>query len=79
MAGAICHEINQPLQALSGYSELLLMDFDENDPAFATLKKIKSQVDQVGQLTRKIMNITRYQSKPYLSNGKIIDIERASQ
>jgi CheY-like chemotaxis protein len=79
MAGAVCHEINQPLQALSGYSELLLMDFNENDPAYATLKKIKSQVDQVGQLTRKIMKITHYQSKPYLSDGKIIDIERASQ
>lgn len=79
MAGAICHEINQPLQALAGYSELLLMDFEVNDPAYAMLKKIKLQVDQVGQLTRKIMNITRYQSKPYLGDGKIIDIERASQ
>jgi len=79
MAGAICHEINQPLQALTGYSELLLMDFDVNDPAYAMLTKIKLQVEQVGQLTRKIMNITRYQSKPYLGDGKIIDIERASQ
>jgi phosphoserine phosphatase RsbU/P len=79
MAGAICHELNQPLQGISGYSELLLMDMHEDDPKFQMLKKIKSQVDRVGELTRKIMNITRYQSKPYLGNSRIVDIEYASQ
>jgi len=79
MAGAVCHEMNQPLQCISGYSELLLMDMDEADKKFQILKKIKSQVDRVGELTRKIMNITHYQTKPYLSQRRIIDIERAAQ
>ncbi|MGD9973266.1 MAG: response regulator [Desulfatirhabdiaceae bacterium] len=79
MAGAVCHELNQPLQSLSGYSELLLMDMNENDIRYQTLKKMKLQVDRVGELTRKIMKITRYQSKPYLSKSRIIDIECASQ
>ncbi len=26
MAGAVCHELNQPLQVVSGFSEMLLMD-----------------------------------------------------
>lgn len=79
MAGAVCHELNQPLQTLSGYSELLLMDMDENDIRYQTLEKMKSEVDRVGELTRKIMKITRYHSKPYLSKSRIIDIECASQ
>ncbi len=79
MAGAVCHELNQPLQSLSGYSELLLMDMNENNIRYQTLKKMKLQVDRVGELTRKIMKITRYQSKPYLSKSRIIDIECASQ
>jgi len=79
MAGAVCHELNQPLQSMSGYSELLLMDISEDDPKYQTLKKIKAQVDRVSALTRKIMNITRYQSKPYLGSSRIIDIDCASQ
>ncbi|MBI5593196.1 MAG: response regulator [Deltaproteobacteria bacterium] len=79
MAGAVCHEQTQPLQCISGYSELLLMDLNEKDPKCEMLKKIKSQVDRLGELTRKIMKITRYQSKPYLSKTRIIDIECASQ
>jgi len=34
--------------------------------------------DRIGALTRKIMSITRYQSKPYLKS-KIIDIDQASK
>jgi phosphoserine phosphatase RsbU/P len=79
MAGAVCHELNQPLQSISGYSELLLMDVEESDPKYQMLKKIKYQVDRVGELTRKIMGITRYQSKPYLAKGRIVDIEYASR
>jgi DNA-binding response OmpR family regulator len=79
MAGAVCHELNQPLQSISGYSELLLLDMNEDDTKYQMLQKIKSQVDRVAQLTRKIMKITRYQSKPYAGESRIIDIEYASQ
>lgn len=79
MAGAVCHELNQPLQSISGYSELLLLDMNEDDTKYQTLQKIKIQVDRVAQLTRKIMKITRYQSKPYAGESRIIDIEYASQ
>jgi phosphoserine phosphatase RsbU/P len=79
MAGAVCHELNQPLQSISGYSELLLMDMHEDDPKHKMLKTIKSQVERMGELTRKIMKITRYQSKPYLSKSRIIDIDGSSQ
>lgn len=78
MAGAICHELNQPLQSASGFSELLLMDMETCDEKYAILNNIKSSIDRIGELTRKIMNITCYQSKPYLKST-IIDIEQASQ
>ena len=52
---------------------------NEDDTKYKTLQKIKSQVDRVAQLTRKIMKITRYQSKPYAGESRIIDIEYASQ
>ena len=78
MAGAVCHELNQPLQSVSGFSELLLMDLAASDKNYETLKAIKSGIGRIGELTRKIMKITRYQSRLYLKS-KIVDIEKASQ
>ena len=79
MAGAVCHELNQPLQSVSGFSELILMDMEAGDPNYERLKNIKMGIERLGELTRRIMKITRYQSKPYIGRSKIIDIERASQ
>jgi len=77
MAGAVCHELNQPLMAISGYSELLLMDMPEDKIQHKSLKKIKQQVDRVGDITKKLMCITRYKTKSYL-NKNIIDINAAT-
>ncbi len=78
MAGAICHELNQPLQIVSGSSELLLMDIKSSDSKYKTFKNIEASITRMALLMRKIMRITRYQSKPYLKS-KIVDIEKASR
>ncbi len=77
MAGAVCHELNQPMQAVLGYSELLMINMEEDDPRYDSLKKVKQQVDRMGKITRKLMGITKYETKEYL-HSKIIDIDRAS-
>ncbi|MFO7750008.1 MAG: response regulator [Desulfobacteraceae bacterium] len=77
MAGAVCHELNQPLQAVSGYSEMLLMDMETSDPNYQTVQSILGGIQRIGELTAKIMKITRYQSKPYLT-GNIVDIHQAA-
>lgn len=78
MAAAVCHELSQPLQVVSGSSEMLLLDSDTDDKNFETLKTIKEGVDRIGELTRRIMEITHYQAKPYLK-GHIIDINQSSK
>ena len=42
------------------------------------IQNIKAGIDRIADLTGKIMNITQYQSKPYLKS-KIIDIDQASK
>ena len=80
MAGAVCHEINQPLQSVMGFSEILLLDTDSSSPEYETLCNIKSGVEKIGTLTRRIMNITKYHKKSYMNGlSSIIDIEKASQ
>jgi len=78
MAGGACHELNQPLQTLAVYSHSLLDDLAEDSPMVEKIKKIKETIHQVGEITKKIMNITKYETKEYINGSKIIDIDKAS-
>ena len=77
-AGAVCHEINQPLMVISGYSEILQMDLSEDNPQYEILKNISDQICRLGEITKKLRCITKYKTKSYLK-GNIIDIDEASQ
>jgi DNA-binding response OmpR family regulator len=76
MAGAVCHELNQPLQTVLGMSELMLMETKEDHPLYSNVKDIKDQIDRMGRITNRLMNITEYRTKSYLK-GKIIDLNEA--
>ncbi len=78
MAGAVCHELNQPMQAVSGYSEIIMMEIEAGDPLSKKLESIKQQIDRMGIITRKLMDITRYETTEY-KQGKIIDIDKATR
>ena len=75
MAGAVCHELNQPVMAMAGYADIIAMGVSGDDALQDKLAKLKSQTERVGEITRKLMNITRYKTKDYAAGEKIIDIE----
>ncbi len=80
MAGAVCHEINQPLQAVSGWSEILLMNADKSSTDITALENIKEGVGRIAELTRKIMKISKYSAKNYMGGkSKIIDIDSSTE
>ena len=78
MAGAVCHEINQPLQVILGQTELLNMESENKKPLRRNLKIVTDQIAKIAQITKKLMNITKYETKQYLT-GTIIDIEKSSR
>lgn len=78
MAGAVCHELNQPLQFISGSLELLLMSLPHEDPRYQDITKIKFQVEKMGKITKKLMGITTYETTKYVGNTRIIDIHGSS-
>jgi C4-dicarboxylate-specific signal transduction histidine kinase len=77
MTGAICHELTQPMQAIAGNSELMLMSIQKDSPLYRNAKTIKDQVDRMGEITRKLKRVTRYKTKDYI-NSKIIDLDSAA-
>ena len=78
MAGAVCHELNQPVMAITGYADIIAMRAGQNDPLQDKVSKLKKQALRVGTITHKLMQITKYRTKDYGKGEKIIDIEAAA-
>jgi sigma-B regulation protein RsbU (phosphoserine phosphatase) len=79
MAGATCHEFNQPMQVISGYAELLLKQMPQTSPLHAKVVKIKEATETMAHITSKLQQITRYETREYFDGIKIIDIDKASR
>ncbi len=77
MAGTVCHELSQPMQSIYGFSETLLMNSSKEDQHYKKIKSIMEQVDRMGVVLGKLMEIRSYKTKSYYKNTKIIDIERS--
>ena len=76
MAGAICHELNQPMQIISGYSEMILMNTQENDPIHVKAEKINKQIRRIGSITKKLMRIHDCETEDYAGFSRIINIHQ---
>ena len=79
MAGAVCHELNQPIQSISGYAELMMMNADRSNPLISYAQKIMQQAERIGRITSKLMNVTAYRTKKHDSHRRIIDIDKAAR
>lgn len=77
-AGAVCHELNQPLQSIMGYSQLMDLDLPTDHPLRAKLEKVLAAVEKMRLTTGKLMNIARYKTMTYLGDSRIIDIEKSA-
>ena len=77
-AGAVCHELNQPMMAALGNTELALMNLSNDTLLRDKITNIREQIERMGDITKKLMGITRYHIKDYGNGGKIIDIEKSS-
>jgi PAS domain S-box-containing protein len=74
MAGATCHELNQPLQIIYCLLDRLI----EENPENQTLKELEKQIFRMKTITDKVNRITSYETKDYVRGSKIIDIDKAS-
>ena len=79
MAGAVCHELNQPLQVILGYAEMLQQSLPPDSPHQLRVEKIASQAAKLGDITKKLAAITRYETKSYIQKTRIVDIHKASE
>jgi PAS domain S-box-containing protein len=79
MAGAVCHEMNQPMQAvLVELAECTVMGELKKDTLKHSVERIQQHLNTLREMSRKLMHISRYETRDYLEGEKIIDIDKAS-
>jgi len=77
MAGAVCHEMGQPMQVLSVYCERFLKEMPTGNPAYQEIENIMNKIERIASITAKLQRIGSYKTKDYIEGRKIIDIDKA--
>jgi DNA-binding response OmpR family regulator len=75
---ALEHEINNPLSALLGHAELLLMDATLTADQRAELQVVREQAARIAEVVRRLARLKNPTSVPHGSGGKMIDLSSAS-
>jgi PAS domain S-box-containing protein len=78
LAGATAHELNQPLTSVMGYSELLLRKLPAESANLRSAQVIHTEARRMAEIVRKIGKLTRYETKSYVGDQRILDLDRAS-
>jgi PAS domain S-box-containing protein len=78
LAGAAAHELNQPLTSVIGYAQLLARQFEHDPTARRNAQIIVSEAQRMAEIVRKVGSITKYETKSYVGEARILDLERAS-
>ena len=77
LAGGVCHELIQPMQTVSGLSEILLYIVDKDEPIYAKISEIRRQVKRMVKIIKTLRRITKCETKYYAGKSQIIDISKS--
>ena len=62
LAGGVAHDFNNVLQAIIGYSDLLLGNHRPTDPSFQDIMQIKQNANRAASLVRQLLAFSRRQT-----------------
>ena len=79
LAGTAAHELNQPLTTVVMSADLLQRKVDPKSPAFGITEVIRAEAERMAEIVRKIGKITKYETKNYVGQAKILDLDKASE
>ena len=79
LAGAVGHELNNPLLVVLMCTEKLAPVSDENQRQSELYRLLKRNVEKMRKTIQKFQNITQYATKDYVDGKKIIDIDAATK
>ncbi len=78
LAGAMAHELNQPLTSIYGSTEILVRKLEDDARAQRYAKIIQDEAARMGDIIKKIGRMTRFETQSYVGSAKIADIGRSA-
>ncbi|MBK35609.1 MAG: hypothetical protein CME26_08805 [Gemmatimonadetes bacterium] len=78
-AGGAAHEINQPLTALLGPADLVLIKLEEDDPARGTFETFQKAGVRIRDIVKQMHGLKDVVTRPYIQGVEIIDFEASSK
>jgi signal transduction histidine kinase len=78
LAGAMAHELRQPLQVLTSCLSLLSDKFPDEAEIKENFAAMKEGCMRMNDIIEKINHLTRYKTKHYFQKLRILDIEESS-
>jgi PAS domain S-box-containing protein len=79
LAGAAAHELNQPLTSVLGYAEIIKRRAAQSQPVLREAEALVREAERMAEIVRKIGKITKYETKAYVGEAKILDLDRSSE
>lgn len=76
LAGAVAHQLKQPLAVAWGYLELLLDDpsLDLAPPSLRYLHEIRLSLQSMDEFINQLQQAQMYQTRPYAGGQEILDL-----
>jgi signal transduction histidine kinase len=78
LAGAVAHELNQPLTVVISSAELIA----HRDRSVEEVREVAARMveasERMADIVVKLQKATCYRNKPYVGNVRIVDLDRAS-
>ncbi|MEZ4286966.1 MAG: PAS domain S-box protein [Polyangiales bacterium] len=79
LAGTAAHELNQPLTSMMAYAEMLLRKSGERSDVSKAATVMMQEAERMAEIVKKIGRITKYETKSYVGEQRIFDLDRASE
>lgn len=77
LAGAVAHELNQPLTVVISSAELLSKPGQSTEEVQAIANRMVDASQRMADIVARLQHATRYSSKPYVGSVRIVDLDKA--
>lgn len=78
LAGAVAHELNQPLTVVISSAELLTQRDRSPEEIRMVACRMAEASERMADIVVKLQRATYYRTKPYVGGIKIVDLDKAS-
>ncbi|RJX36098.1 MAG: PAS domain S-box protein [Desulfarculus sp.] len=74
-AGAVCHELSQPLQVILAQAEMMQAEGETSARLRRSLVSIFASIDQIRGITDKLHNLSEFRTVQYVGSSEILSLK----